>query len=137
MGKGLSSSGLMIPAGVISSIAAAGQADHPGDYTSYDLDVSDVDRIVFQCEATGGNASATGEVHFNFVATLNGTDWDTDPVLEIAVTLAGVATIRGTEGLDCRGMRTLRLLFVENNDASYTATNVQCLWGKTYGSGYK
>lgn len=132
MGKdAINDSGLMIPAGAISSIGAATEIVNVTDYDSLDLDVSGVDRIVFQCEAKGGNASASGTVDFNFAASLDKSTFDTDPILTITVTMSGVAVIRGTEGLDVRGIHILRLISIENKDASYAATLVQCRWGKT------
>ena len=124
--------GLMIPAGAVASIAATVTAVDPTDFVTRVLQVSDVEKLALQCEAQGGNASATGIVHFNFMASLDGVVWDTDNFLQIAVTMAGVAVIRGTENVDVHGIHSIKLVSIKNNDASYAATNVHCRYGKSF-----
>lgn len=103
------------------------------DYTSYVLDVTDVDYVVLQGKATGGNASANGIVDFNILGTLDDVLWDTIAVAAVNVTMAGVAQIVKSDPLDVRGYRSIKLGSIKNNDGSYAATIVNLRWGKSYG----
>ncbi len=117
----------------ITAIAQASTITHGTDYTSFKLDVTDVDTIVLQGKATGENASATGAVTFTIVGTLDDSLWDTVAVATLAVTMASTAQIVKSDPLDVRGYRFIRCASVANADATYDALVVNLRWGKGIG----
>lgn len=102
------------------------------DYTSFVLDVSDVDVVVLQAKVTG-IADSTGAIDFNILGTLDGVLWDTATVATVNVTQAGAAKIVSSDPLDVRGYRAIKVGSVKNNDGSKTATLMNLKWGKSYG----
>ena len=115
------------------SIAASDTVVDGTDYTSYQLDVTDIDSIILQGKVTGGNASANGDVTFNILGCLDGSLWDTITVATVTVTMSGASQIVESDPLDVRGYRLIKLGSVGNADASYAALLANLRWGKSYG----
>jgi len=125
--------GQMIPAGDVASIAAATTITDGAGFVSHKLPVWDTEWVVFQGHVTGGNASASGQVDFNIVGTVDGVLWDTVTVLTLTITMAGVAQIVQSDPVDVSGLRMVKIKSIQNKDATYTATLVGLHWGKAYG----
>jgi len=102
------------------------------DYTSFVLDVTDVDVVVLQGKVTGV-ATSDGAIDYVILGTLDGVLWDTVAVATLSVTQAGAAKIVKSDPLDVRGYRAIKVGSVKNNDASYIATLMNLKWGKSYG----
>jgi len=120
---------------VVTDIASLGTTTTVVDgtgYTSYVLDVTDVDVIVLQGKVTGV-ASSTGAIDYVILGTLDGVLWDTVAVATVSVTQAGAAKIVSSDPLDVRGYRAIKVGSVKNNDGSYIATLMNLKWGKSYG----
>lgn len=116
------------------SVAAASTKVHPTDFTSEEIEVSDVDEIRVQGKATGANASATGKVTFKLAASLDGVKWDTDYFATLELTLNGTTEVVTSDLIDVTGIRVIRLQAIQNEDASYAANSANLRWGKSYGT---
>ncbi len=126
------SNGVFISA-EIASIAASDTIYPPGDYIAYDVPMSDIlTSLAVQVTVTGGNASASGDVDFNLIGSVDGVVWDTITALTVTITMAGTATIVKSDQLDVGGYKYLRLGSIQNKDGSYTATLVHARWGKSF-----
>jgi len=117
----------------IASIAKATTITEGTDFDSQVIDVTDVDVIVLQGKVTGGNASASGNVTFTILGTLDDSLWDTVAVATLVIAMSGASQIVQSDPLDVRGYRSLKLGSIQNADASYTATVVNLKCGKSYG----
>jgi len=116
----------------IASLAAAATVVDGTDYTSYVLDVTDIDVVALQAKVTGV-ADSTGAIDYVILGTLDGVLWDTVAVATVSVTQAGAAKIVLSDPLDVRGYRAIKVGSVKNNDGSKTATLMNLKWGKSYG----
>ena len=109
----------------IASIAKAASHSTPGRT----VDVTDVHGVAVQPYATGGNASASGNVRFHFSGSLDGERWSTG--IPITIALNGTTEVVAEPWEFRTGqMRYLRVESIDNDDADYTATLVNVLiWG--------
>ena len=128
MGKGNHATGPFI-ATDIASIAAATTTT---SFTAVEVPVWDIETIALMAFVTGGHASASGAVDFNFVGSVDGVTWGTNIVKTVTVTMSGAAKIVKTDQLDMTGYHSLKLYSIQNKDANYTATLVNVWWGKNY-----
>lgn len=115
------------------SVPAADEEYHPGDFTSEEIPVSDVESLRIQGRATGANAAANGNVTFKLIATLDGVKWDTEYFKTLQLTLNGTTEVVKSDIVDVRGIEKVRLQAIQNQDATYAANAVNLRWGKTYG----
>ena len=109
----------------ISSIAKASTHSTPGTT----LDVTKAPGASVQPYATGGNASATGNVTFYISGSLDGVKWS--PGIPITIALNGTTEVVSEPWkLDLEQARFIRVESIDNDDADYTATAVNVLiWG--------
>jgi len=132
MGRGNHAAGLFIATNV-ASIAAATTILSP-TFTPTIVEVWDTwDKLAVQVFATGGNASASGDVTATFLCSLDGVNWDSLPAVTAHVTMSGVAARCETAWIDVTNVHSIKLYSLQNADASYTATAVNVRWGKNYG----
>jgi len=130
MATGAQSSGQFLA----SSIASIAAATKTTNFTSLVVPVWDVLELMLQGEVTGGNASADGEVDFVLAGRIkDGGTWDTVAAFTLTLDLNGTTAVLESGQIDVQGFHSLKLLSVENKDASYTATLVNLNWGKSYG----
>ena len=109
----------------ISSIAKASTHSTPGTT----IDVTKAPGAAVQPYATGGNASATGNVTFYISGSLDGVKWS--PGVPITIILNGTTEVVAEPWkLDLEQARFIRVESIDNDDADYTATNVNVIiWG--------
>ena len=79
--------------------------------------------------ATGGNASASGNVTFYISGSLDGEKWSKG--IPITIILNGTTEVVAEPWkLDLEQARYIRVESIDNDDADYTATNVNVtIWG--------
>ena len=109
----------------ITSIAKA--ATHATQGTT--IDVTDARQVAIQPYATGGNASASGNVQFFISVSLDGVKWSTG--VPITIYLNGTTEVVSEAwNLNVDPIRYIRVESIDNNDADYTATAVNvAIWG--------
>ena len=135
MAKGAQSSGKLI-ASDIESIAKASTAVNGSEFTAVPLEVWDLDTVVLSLYATGGHASASGNVEFKIVGSVDGDNWDTEALVDpsaLVIALNGTSKVQKSYHINVLGLHSIRLQQVENKDSSYAATNVNVRWGKSFG----
>lgn len=103
------------------------------EYDSLVIDVTDVDQVVLQGRVTGAHGSATGDITFNILGSMDGVLWDTVIVATVTVTMTGTTQAVKSDPLDVRGYRFLKLGTIGNDDASYAGLLVNLKCGKSYG----
>jgi len=112
----------------ISSIAAASTHSTASDV---EFDVSDVEVIAVQLKSTGGNASISGNLVAKLVGSVDGTNFDTQIYATVTLVQSTNSEERATELINVRGLSKIKVKEIENEDASYAATNVNVYAGKT------
>jgi hypothetical protein len=111
----------------ITSIAAAGS--HTTDSTA--MDVSDVEVVAVQVKSTGGNASISGNLVVKIVGSVDGTNFDTQIFATATLVQTTNSEERATALVNVRGLNSIKVTEIENEDASYTSTSVNVFIGKT------
>lgn len=111
----------------IASIAASSSHTTPSDA----FDVDDVETIAVQVKSTGANASISGNLTVNLVASVDGTNFDTQVFATVVLVQSDSSEERATELVNVRGLSKIRVNSIENADATYAATNVNVYCGKT------
>lgn len=85
------------------------------------LDVAGVTEVTFSVKVTGADASASGDVDFNFIG-YNGTDWDTVAFATVTVTINGTTAAIKSLDKTIGSREQIKLLNIQNKDASYGVT---------------
>lgn len=116
----------------LSSVAAGSDADHVVDFTSVDVDVQGAEEVLFQARATGGHASASGQVDFKIVVSPDGEQFDSAVFETISVTMSGAGQVGASKIVPLNGAKKVRLLQVTNNDGSYSAGDLNLAWGGNF-----
>jgi len=111
----------------IASIAAASTHTTESDVA---MDVSDVEVVAVQLKSTGGDASISGNLVARLVASLDGTNYDTQTYAAVTLIQTTNSEERATELVNVQGIRYLKVKEIENQDASYAATNVNVIISK-------
>lgn len=109
----------------ISSIAKASTHSTPGTT----IDVTKAIGASVQVYATGGNASASGNMTFYISGSLNGERWS--PGIPITIALNGTTEVVSEPWkLHLDQAHFIRVESIDNDDADYTATAVNVdIWG--------
>lgn len=106
----------------ISSIAKASTHSTPGTT----IDVRKAPGASVQLYVTGGNASATGNVTFYISGSLDGVKWSKG--IPITIILNGTTEVVSEPWkLDLEQAQYIRVESIDNDDADYTATNVNVI----------
>lgn len=121
--------GLFIDESSISSIAASTTAVEGTDFTGFNVALGSSDKVAVQVEATGDDASASGTVTFRFVSSPDGSNFDTESLHSVTVSLDGTNTVRSTSVVDIEGVSDLRLEEIENGDGTYSLSNPTARYG--------
>lgn len=100
--------------------------------TSKRIQVWDVDAVMLEAYLTPESGADTA-VTFTFQRSMDGVTWCDQSVTTIEITMTGTAQLREAVQLDVRGVHSLRLYSVFNDDAAKKATLVNALVSKTYG----
>ncbi len=86
------------------------------------------EEIWISCKATGGNASASGNVTFNFVVKGDATQsYPTTASFSVVLTLSGTSAVVKDAIVSFPG-KLIKVLSIVNGDASYTATLVNAAY---------
>lgn len=107
-----------------------------GHFDSIVVPVWDVKKLVIQGKTTGGNASAVSDVIFILAGRIGEAGlWDTVAAFTLTLTQNGTTQVVESGQIDVQGFHDIKLLSIENEDSSYTATILNVFWGKAYGVG--
>jgi len=132
MAKGHTSSGKCVAADIAAIAQASTIVDGVG-FTSQPFEVWDVQKLVVQGYVEGEDGAANGDVDFVFVGSLDGTLWDTIAIATLTITMAGTAQIVESLQINVEGYHSIKLLSIQNKDASKDAEAVNVQWGKAFG----
>jgi len=113
-------------------IAADDTVVNVTDFTSLDQEVWDVDAVMLEAYLTP-ESGADEDVVFTFQRCMDGTNFSDQAVTQITITMTGTAQLRECVQLDVRGVHSLRLYSIFNDDAQKKATLCNALVSKTYG----
>ena len=116
----------------VPSIAINTTIYHGIDFTSKDIDIEGCEIITVEPKATGGHASCSKSVEFNFVGSLDGVNFETKPFVVVSIDLNGTTAVRGpSEFLFIFSLKKIRLYSIKNTEttADYTATAVNVAYG--------
>lgn len=110
----------------IASIAAASSSTTDSNV----FEVSDVDLIAVQVKSTGANASIAGNLVVKLVGSIDGVNFDTQIFATVTLVQSTNSEERATELINVRGIASVKVTEIQNEDASYAATSVNVFAGK-------
>jgi len=110
----------------ISSIAAASKHTTPSNA----LNVQGSKKIAVHVKAAGENASIAGDVDVRFIASVDGTNFDTQVFSTLTLTKTDTASERATAIVEVEGVHSIKVLEIENKDATYAVQDVNVYIGR-------